>query len=539
MSSIKSDNIIIANINNNQNSNNIFLKTEEMDEGGISESRLVNNNSNITIMNILKCKICNNILLNPYDCSKCGNTFCYNCINKLKENNLYCPFKCKSFEITPSSFGIKKFLNQLKFECKYKFLGCKEIIPYDNIENHENNCPYNFAICPNAECKQKMKKKDLENHIQNECHFTLFKCKNCGLNLNRKGIILHDKICSEIKQQLDRQSPIINELTKEDNVKNNKDFNSFINILNNLNEDYFYLFDNNNNNLNYSNRGLITLIKCLISLFQYKFGIIETKLNEIDTNIKKITMENSKNNNQNNLDLSKKNKNNNGIIINNQEIINKQKIKKIPSSNKQNKIETILIKTKKKKIDNYNSEDNQRKWETVNLEKAKMKHKFFSNHLYNKEKSLEFFHNRQKSNDIIQKRLNFPKKNISNELFYLGDNNSNSNMSRNKSNIKQNMTFTNFIIHKKRDIENKLLGNRLNKSSYAYYNDLSSHNNFNIFNNSSIDNSYRYYLNSKDDESSKVNMNKSLNNIRSNIYEKKILNSFSSNKEKKDQNLDF
>jgi len=529
-------------IPNNNNISNI--KNMEIDKGGISESRLVNNNSNIqTITNILKCKICQNILLNPYDCSKCGNTFCYNCINNLKENNLPCPFNCKSFEITPSSFGLKKFLNQLKFECKYKNNGCKEIISYMDIENHESKCPYNIVICPNVECKQKLKSNDLENHIQNECQFTLFKCKKCGLHLNRREIILHDKICSEIKQQLDSQNPIINELTKEEIVKNNKDFNSFMNILNSLNEDYFYLFDNNKNNdyyYNYSNKGLITLIKCLISLFQYKFGIIENKLNDIDSNVKKVNIENAQKicemGGGVNLNDSNKNKEKNNIK--NEENNNYTKIKKYPSSNKQSKIETILIKTKNKKIDNYDSEYNQKRWETVNLEKAKMKHKFFSNSLYNKEKRMDFFHNRQKSNDIKEKKFALKKNNIKNELFFLGENSNDNIISRNKSNIIPHMTFTNFIIHKKRDIENKILGNRLNKSTSTYYNNINRLNNSNIFNNSNTENSYDFYLHSKDDNSRTYNMNRTLNNIRSNIYEKKILNNFSTTmyKEKKDYN---
>jgi hypothetical protein len=86
-----------------------------------------------------------------------------------------------------------------------------------------------------------------------------------------------------------------------------------MNILNELNEDYFYLFEEKENHSyyqNYSNKGLITLIKCLISLFQYKFGVIENKLNNIDNNIKKFNPENSNTNNSNNnstiLDSNKK-----------------------------------------------------------------------------------------------------------------------------------------------------------------------------------------------------------------------------------------
>ena len=538
MASIKQDNKYFKKSNSYlKNKNiNIISKSERSLKEGISESRLVNNNSNIqTLMNILKCKICKNILLNPYDCSKCGNTFCYNCINRLKEKNLPCPFSCKYFEITPSSYGLKKFLNQLKFECRHKNEGCKEIISYIEIENHEKKCSYNFTMCPNNECKQKVKNDNLENHLKNECKYTLFKCKNCGLNLNRKEILLHEQICLQIKEQLDSQSPIINEITKDDIMKNNKDFNSFINILNGLNEDYFYLFNDDKNHkyyYNYSNKGLITLIKCLISLFKYKFGIIENKLIEIDNNIKKVNFENfetiTKNNSSTIFDYSNKKSENKYTTDDRIKVINKQNSKK--NSSKYPKIEKkIIIKNINKKIDNYNSLDNQKKWETLNLENAKLKQRIFQNNLYNKEKSLAFFHNRQKSNDLKEYRFRLNNNYIKNELFFLGDNNNNfhkNNITRNKSDFRQNMTFTNFIINKKKDIEQKILGNRLNKSS-STYNNINSLNNSNYFNRSNMNNSYGFFLNSKEDDKIKINginRNKSFNQNKTNIYEKKVLN---------------
>ena len=73
-------------------------------------------------------------------------------------------------------------------------------------------------------------------------------------------MMLHNKLYLQIKEQLNSQSPIINQMTKEQNVKNNKEFNTFMNILNDLNEEYFYLFDNNKNqNHNYY---YIIVIKC-------------------------------------------------------------------------------------------------------------------------------------------------------------------------------------------------------------------------------------------------------------------------------------
>lgn len=552
MSSNISDNKYLRKYNSYYiNSHNISSnKVEKYDKGGISESRLVNNNSNIrAIMDTFKCKICKNILLNPYDCSKCGNTFCFNCINRLKQNKMSCPFNCKSFDITPSSYGLKKLLNQLKFECKYKKKGCKEILPYMNIENHENNCPYNVTTCPNAECKQKIKNNMLANHVENECPFTLFKCKNCGLSLNRKEILLHNKICIQIKEQLNSQCPIINELTKEQNVKNNKEFNSFMNILSELNEDYFYLFDNNKNHnyyYNYSNKGLITLIKCLISLFQYKFGVIETKLNDIYNNIKKVNNEKAHTESKNgSILLEHSNKKNNKNYYSNDfnDIINKNLISKYSLTNPTIESKIININPNKK-IDNYNSEDNQKKWETINLENARLKHKIFLNNLYNKEKRLEFFHRRQNSNDFKKRSLelnnineinninNYNDNYINNELFFLGDNEQQHKSIglRHKTDIKQNINFPSFILQKKKSIEQKIMGNKLNKSSTNFYKNYNSLNISNSFNQSNRETRTGFYLPNQKDEKNNSNNNdsNSMNKIKNNIYERKIMNTFSS-----------
>ena len=57
-----------------------------------------------------------------------------------------CPFGCVDYEIMPSSFAIKKFLEQLKFTCLNKENGCNEILLYNNLEQHNKKCTYINAI---------------------------------------------------------------------------------------------------------------------------------------------------------------------------------------------------------------------------------------------------------------------------------------------------------------------------------------------------------------------------------------------------------
>jgi hypothetical protein len=79
-----SNSMIVKDILNEFPLDKSEIKEEHKEGGGIPLSRVVDLNKHEKVLSILKCKICLNILLNPYDCSKCGNTFCYKCINKLR-----------------------------------------------------------------------------------------------------------------------------------------------------------------------------------------------------------------------------------------------------------------------------------------------------------------------------------------------------------------------------------------------------------------------------------------------------------------------
>ena len=274
------------------NESEIKEKEDPKDQGGIPLSRVIDLEKHEKLLPILKCKICLNILLNPYDCSKCGNTFCYTCINKLKESMKKCPFGCVDYEIMPSSFAIKKFLEQLKFTCLNKDNGCNEILLYNNLEQHDKNCNYINSTCPNNQCKTKIPWNLLNNHIQNECLYTLFECPKCHLKLNRKEYLSHNKICGILNKELDKQSPIINKLTDEDIKKNNDIFNNVMNSIENIplissNENNE---KNDNNNINVNN--LNVLIKTLIFTLSGKFSALENQMNKINATLQQFSENN-------------------------------------------------------------------------------------------------------------------------------------------------------------------------------------------------------------------------------------------------------
>ena len=280
-----SNSMIVKDILNEFPFDKSEIKEDEKESGGIPLSRVIDLEKHEKLLPVLKCKICLNILLNPYDCSKCGNTFCYSCINKLKESMKKCPFGCTDYEIMPSSFAIKKFLEQLNFTCLNKENGCNEIISYNNLEQHDKNCNYINTICPNNQCGIKIQWNLLNNHIQNECLYTLFECPKCHLKINRKEFGTHTKICGIINKEFDKQSPIINKLTNEEVEKNNQIFNNVMKGIENLP----FLTNEKDNN---TNNNLNILIKSLIFCLSGRISMLENQINKINTTLQQFSENN-------------------------------------------------------------------------------------------------------------------------------------------------------------------------------------------------------------------------------------------------------
>jgi predicted Zn-ribbon and HTH transcriptional regulator len=123
------------------------IKFNQKNFFGINPERVINKDYLNSLKDIIKCSLCNKIMINPTDCEECGHSFCYDCIST-KE----CPFKCKEKKLKPSSMGIKTMLNKLIFKCENK--GCNEEIPYLNVKAHDSTCDYLIITCPNEKCEK-------------------------------------------------------------------------------------------------------------------------------------------------------------------------------------------------------------------------------------------------------------------------------------------------------------------------------------------------------------------------------------------------
>ena len=107
------------------------------------------------LTNFLQCKICMNILNDPYDCLCCNQTFCKKCIINYIDTNKECPFDSffqnkekitlnqnDKYNIKPSSSNFYKLISSLHFYCKNYQLGCNTQLSIEDIKEHEKNCQY-------------------------------------------------------------------------------------------------------------------------------------------------------------------------------------------------------------------------------------------------------------------------------------------------------------------------------------------------------------------------------------------------------------
>ena len=205
----------------------------------VNFNRIIIPSSKDNILNLMtkfiQCKICINILNDPYDCLCCNQTFCKSCITNYIKTNNKCPFseffeskKDKKNEnindllnkLKPSSSNFNKVIQSLKFYCQNKDKGCDDELSIEEISEHEKICKFNSKYkSMNSTAKKEKKDEDIKSKKRD--------------NSNNKNNNSNNKVNKVIKRN-------------RNNVKSQKDMSVKISIKKdeNDNEDY----ENNNNN---------------------------------------------------------------------------------------------------------------------------------------------------------------------------------------------------------------------------------------------------------------------------------------------------
>jgi len=200
-------------------------------------THVINSKGNEDFLEIIKCKICLQISLNPVTCIKCESVFCKECIENWMKKSNKCPFRCDNFQLNEDSRILKNILSKFQYICDK----CSNKVSLEDYASHQKICSEDLINCINS-CGEIIKRSFSDTHIRLFCSNTLMKCKCCGSELRRKDFplkegsenILENNRIKELENELKIKDEILSvyisknkELLEKSNLKIGLD-NSFI-----------------------------------------------------------------------------------------------------------------------------------------------------------------------------------------------------------------------------------------------------------------------------------------------------------------------
>lgn len=143
-----------------------------------------------------KCVICASLLNNPLLTECCGGHFCNDCLNKWLKSNKTCPHcRKKNFKFIESK-PMKREINELEMNCGNQ--ECEVVTTYSKFNKHLSECPYGIVDCSNK-CREQFKRKDLEQHLEEECENRIIACDLCQTEGEYHEIVgVHTKVCPDV-----------------------------------------------------------------------------------------------------------------------------------------------------------------------------------------------------------------------------------------------------------------------------------------------------------------------------------------------------
>ncbi|XP_064384962.1 TNF receptor-associated factor 4-like [Halichondria panicea] len=135
-----------------------------------------------------ECPVCLQIIREPHQVTCCGNSFCYSCIQRVKEDNKPCP-TCNKEGLTDfPDKRLKRSLYALKVRCSHQKDGCEWTGELGQLDEHLNTDPLpekQLNGCSFVEidclykCGDELQRRHIQNHQTNCCPKRPFDCEYC------------------------------------------------------------------------------------------------------------------------------------------------------------------------------------------------------------------------------------------------------------------------------------------------------------------------------------------------------------------------
>ena len=123
----------------------------------------------------LTCQICQLPARDPQQTTCCGKVYCKSCINRLQ--SIKCPNCRSNIQHFPDKASDRR-IKELEVKCDNSKNGCKWKQELAQLEQHLSKCGYAKVECKNN-CKQFVLRRNISNHLQNQCPMREYQCPKC------------------------------------------------------------------------------------------------------------------------------------------------------------------------------------------------------------------------------------------------------------------------------------------------------------------------------------------------------------------------
>ncbi|CAD8123432.1 unnamed protein product [Paramecium sonneborni] len=148
----------------------------------------------------LFCLICQELVVDPKECSQCQNLFCSECITSWLQRGKTCPYNCSNqMQLKNPHRIVREAISQIQIRCQNQ--GCDEKMLLQNLDSHLLQCQYVITKCPFIDCNFMNHLKQIKIH-QQTCQHRTETCMKCetvhGINQQHDCV---ERLCNKLKQQ--------------------------------------------------------------------------------------------------------------------------------------------------------------------------------------------------------------------------------------------------------------------------------------------------------------------------------------------------
>uniref|UniRef100_A0A2K6S4N6 TNF receptor-associated factor n=1 Tax=Saimiri boliviensis boliviensis TaxID=39432 RepID=A0A2K6S4N6_SAIBB len=175
-----------------------------------------------------KCEKCRLVLCSPKQ-TECGHRFCESCMASLLSSSSPKCTACQESIVKDKVFKdncCKREILALQIYCRNESRGCSEQLTLGHLLVHlKNDCQFEELPCVRADCKEKVLRKDLRDHVEKACKYREATCSHCksqvpmitlqvsllqneSVEKNKSIQSLHNQICS-FEIEIERQKEML------------------------------------------------------------------------------------------------------------------------------------------------------------------------------------------------------------------------------------------------------------------------------------------------------------------------------------------